>query len=42
MTQLGTRPGAQTEGVGNLTGDDKMKTQVQLDRAKSHAETAAG
>ena len=34
--------GAVKEGVGNLTGDDKLKAEGMADKAKGHAETAVG
>lgn len=34
--------GAVKEGVGNVTGDDKMKAEGQADKAKGHVESAVG
>ena len=34
--------GAVKEGVGNMTGDDKMKAEGQADKAKGKAESAVG
>lgn len=34
--------GAIKEGIGNLTGDDKLKAEGVADKAKGHAETAVG
>lgn len=34
--------GAVKEGVGNVTGDEKMKAEGQADKAKGHAESAVG
>jgi uncharacterized protein YjbJ (UPF0337 family) len=34
--------GAVKEGIGNLTGDDKLKAEGVADKAKGHAETAVG
>jgi uncharacterized protein YjbJ (UPF0337 family) len=34
--------GAVKEGVGNLTGDSKMKTEGTADKAKGKAESAVG
>ena len=34
--------GAVKEGIGNLTGDDKLKAEGVADKAKGHAESAVG
>lgn len=34
--------GAVKEGVGNVTGDDKMKGEGMADKAKGKAESAVG
>ena len=34
--------GAVKEGIGNVTGDDKLKAEGMADKAKGHAETAVG
>jgi uncharacterized protein YjbJ (UPF0337 family) len=34
--------GAVKEGVGNLTGDEKMQAEGAADKAKGHAESAVG
>ena len=34
--------GAVKEGIGNLTGDEKLKAEGAADKAKGHAETAVG
>ena len=34
--------GAVKEGVGNLTGDEKMKAEGQADKAKGKVESAVG
>ncbi len=34
--------GAVKEGIGNLTGDEKLKAEGVADKAKGHAESAVG
>ena len=34
--------GAVKEGIGNITGDDKLKAEGLADKAKGQAETAIG
>lgn len=34
--------GAVKEGVGNVTGDEKMQAEGKADKVKGHAESAVG
>jgi len=34
--------GAVKEGIGNLTGDEKLKAEGRADKAKGHVESAVG